>query len=383
MVVLFLSVIVFAVVLFCLRLHLASLSITEKRKRETTKINEASYTIVQPILSGDPRLRQDLEKNLANTRTMRFIWLLDKQDQTAQDIAAAILENPTYNERTKCLLLDEVPDRINPKSFKLQQGLAAIQTEYTIVLDDDSVIDFQRFSEMSVYEQRRDEFLVTGIPYNDGQTDFWSRLVAGFVNSNSLVTYFPMAYRNETNTVNGMFYIIKTELLRKYHVFESIQEELCDDLAVAEYLMEQGVQLVQSSIPCNVRTTLDNPQQYVRLMKRWLLFATIYMNRHRSLNLLLLVVLPSLLPTLLLLISIAVGGIAPLVVVGLMGVKAFVMKQYREKVFSIHEGASAAFYEVLNDFLLPLLYLYTLLTPSVILWRNRKIRVYDGKIRYE
>ena len=40
-------------------------------------------------------------------------------------------------------------------------------------------------------------------------------------------------------------------------------------------------------------------------------------------------------------------------------------------------------YELLSEFLLPFMLLYTLLTPPVILWRNKKIRVKDGKIHYE
>ena len=40
-------------------------------------------------------------------------------------------------------------------------------------------------------------------------------------------------------------------------------------------------------------------------------------------------------------------------------------------------------YELLSEFLLPFMLIYTLLTPPVILWRNKKIRVKDGKIHYE
>ena len=40
-------------------------------------------------------------------------------------------------------------------------------------------------------------------------------------------------------------------------------------------------------------------------------------------------------------------------------------------------------YELISEFLLPFMLLYTILTPPVILWRNKKIRVKDGKIHYE
>ena len=40
-------------------------------------------------------------------------------------------------------------------------------------------------------------------------------------------------------------------------------------------------------------------------------------------------------------------------------------------------------YELISEFMLPFMLLYTLLTPPVIIWRNKKIRVKDGKIHYE
>ena len=40
-------------------------------------------------------------------------------------------------------------------------------------------------------------------------------------------------------------------------------------------------------------------------------------------------------------------------------------------------------YELISEFSLPFMLMYTLLTPPVIIWRNKKIRVKDGKIHYE
>ena len=40
-------------------------------------------------------------------------------------------------------------------------------------------------------------------------------------------------------------------------------------------------------------------------------------------------------------------------------------------------------YELISEFTLPFMLMYTLLTPPVIIWRNKKIRVKDGKIHYE
>ena len=40
-------------------------------------------------------------------------------------------------------------------------------------------------------------------------------------------------------------------------------------------------------------------------------------------------------------------------------------------------------YELISEFMLPFMLLYTLFTPPVIIWRNKKIKVKDGKIHYE
>ena len=56
-------------------------------------INEENYTVIQPILSGDPRLAEDLTANLKNTDKMKFIWLIDKNDITAQKVVKEILKN--------------------------------------------------------------------------------------------------------------------------------------------------------------------------------------------------------------------------------------------------------------------------------------------------
>lgn len=380
---LFWSLIIIWGVLTLIRFYDTMSYVKEKRQSTDTSFIQSHYTIMQPILSGDPRLAKDLTANLENTKEMSFLWLIDQKDIIAQNVVKSILKNKQYKNRTTCLFLEEVPEGINPKSFKLMRGLPYIKTEFTIILDDDSVIDFARFKEMSLYKQSKDEFLVTGIPYNDGQIGFWSNLVAGFVNSNALLSYFPMAKVGQTNTINGMFYIAKTQLFRKYNVFDEIKNQLCDDLALADYLLKKNVQLIQSTIPCNARTTVGESKQYFCLMKRWLLFATIYLKRHFSFNLLYLVGLPTILPTLMLIIGFFIGSYSVLLVLCLIGIKAAILQKYRKQVFTLQEKRMNILYEVLNDFLLPLLYFYTILTPAVIVWRNKKIRVSDGEIHYE
>ncbi|PIH02707.1 ceramide glucosyltransferase [Fusobacterium vincentii] len=363
-----------------------------------TEIDENKYTIVQPILSGDPRLEDDLIANLKNTTNIKFIWLVDKNDKIAIQTVEKILKNKNYSNRIEVYYLDDVPKGVNPKIFKLEQVVNKIKTEYTIILDDDSVIDRKRLDELSIYEKDKTEWIATGIPFNYNIRGFYSKLISAFINSNSIFSYFSLSFLKENKTINGMFYILRTDILKKYSAFENIKYWLCDDLALATYLLSKDVKIIQSTIFCNVRNTVPNFKRYILLMKRWLLFSNVYMKNAFSIKFLFIILLPTLLPTVLLFLSFYLGINYLVIVLNLFIVKValfyiirlFIYQGVREEktakksdfiVFS--PQTKELLYELLSEFLLPFMLIFTLLTPPVIIWRNKKIRVKDGKIHYE
>ena len=365
---------------------------------EKTKIDENKYTIVQPILSGDPRLEEDLTANLKNTTDMEFIWLVDKSDKIAIQTAEKILKNKNCSNRIEIYYLDDVPQEVNPKIFKLEQVVDKIKTEYTIILDDDSVIDRKRLDELSIYEKDKTEWIATGIPFNYNIRGFYSKLISAFINSNSIFSYFSLSFLKENKTINGMFYILRTDILKKYSAFENIKYWLCDDLALATYLLSKDVKIIQSTIFCNVRNTVPNFKRYILLMKRWLLFSNVYMKNAFSIKFLFIILLPALLPTVLLFLSFYLGINYLVIVLNLfIGkvalfhiIRLFIYQGVREEKISkksdfivFSPQTKELLYELLSEFLLPFMLIYTLLTPPVILWRNKKIRVKDGKIHYE
>ena len=362
-----------------------------------TEIDENKYTIVQPILSGDPRLEDDLTANLKNTTDIKFIWLVDKNDKIAIQTVEKILKNKNYSNRIEVYYLDDVPQEVNPKIFKLKQVVDKIKTEYTIILDDDSVIDRKRLDELSIYEKDKTEWIVTGIPFNYNIKGFYSKLISAFINSNSIFSYFSLSFLKENKTINGMFYILRTDILKKYSAFEEIKYWLCDDLALATYLLSKKVKIIQSTIFCNVRNTVPSLRRYILLMKRWLLFSNVYMKNAFSVKFLLIILLPTLLPTILLFFSFYLGLDYLVMVLNLfIGkialfhiVRIFIYQgnyeenSFKKSLFVFSPQTTEILYELLSEFLLPFMLVYTLLTPPVILWRNKKIRVKDGKIHYE
>lgn len=394
---LFYVLLTITIILLILKLFFSFAYFYKIDKFEKTEINENKYTVLQPILSGDPRLEEDLIANLKNTTDMKFIWLVDKSDKMAIDTVENILKDKNYSNRIEVYYLDDVPQELNPKIFKLAQVVDKIKTEYSIILDDDAVIDRKKLDELSVYEKDKSEWIATGIPFNYNIKGFYSKLISAFINSNSIFSYFSMSFLNENKTINGMFYILRTDILKKYSAFEEIKYWLCDDLALATYLLSKKVKIIQSTIFCNVRNTVPSLKRYILLMKRWLLFSNVYMKNAFSTKFLFIILLPTLLPTILLFFSFYLGLDYLVIIlnlfigkIALFHITRIFIYQVKEQensskksLFTFSPQTTELLYELLSEFLLPFMLIYTLLTPPVILWRNKKIRVKDGKIHYE
>ena len=394
---LFYVLLIITIILLILKLFFSFAYFYKIDKFEKTEINENKYTVLQPILSGDPRLEEDLIANLKNTTDMKFIWLVDKSDKVAINTVENILKDKNYSNRIEVYYLDDVPQELNPKIFKLAQVVDKIKTEYSIILDDDAVIDRKKLDELSVYEKDKSEWIATGIPFNYNIKGFYSKLISAFINSNSIFSYFSMSFLNENKTINGMFYILRTDILKKYSAFDEIKYWLCDDLALATYLLSKKVKIIQSTIFCNVRNTVPSLKRYILLMKRWLLFSNVYMKNAFSTKFLFIILLPTLLPTILLFFSFYLGIDYLVIILNLfIGkialfhiVRLFIYQgnyeenSFKKSLFVFSPQTTELLYELLSEFLLPFMLIYTLLTPPVILWRNKKIRVKDGKIHYE
>lgn len=394
---LFYVLLTITIILLILKLFFSFAYFYKIDKFEKTEINEKKYTVLQPILSGDPRLEEDLTANLKNTIDMNFIWLVDKSDKVAKNTVENILKDKNYSNRIEVYYLDDVPQELNPKIFKLAQVVDKIKTEYSIILDDDAVIERKKLDELSVYEKDKSEWIATGIPFNYNIKGFYSKLISAFINSNSIFSYFSMSFLNENKTINGMFYILRTDILKKYSAFDEIKYWLCDDLALATYLLSKKVKIIQSTIFCNVRNTVPSLKRYILLMKRWLLFSNVYMKNAFSVKFLFIILFPTLLPTILLFFSFYLGIDYLVIVLNLfIGkialfhiVRLFIYQgnyeenSFKKSLFVFSPQTTELLYELLSEFLLPFMLIYTLLTPPVILWRNKKIRVKDGKIHYE
>lgn len=142
--------------------------------------------MLQPILSGDPALPRVLAENLANQPSARFIWLVDADDPEGLRITAELADG---NPRVEVLHCPPCPPLTNPKVFKLALGEPHC-TDLVAVLDDDTVLPPGALDRARAALSEAD--LATGLPWYDSGVGPWNALVAGFVNGNALVTYFPL-----------------------------------------------------------------------------------------------------------------------------------------------------------------------------------------------
>lgn len=233
----------------------------------------ALVSILQPILSGDPTLMGCLERNL-RMRTaypLEYLWLVDSDDPEARRICQDLIAR--YPERSVRLIVAPPPaGSENPKTVKLVRGAAAAHGEVICVLDDDTVLPDNGLEQCLPYLDQPGVGLAFGWPYYESFMNLWSRLVAYFVNSNSLLTYIPYAMLTEPFTINGMFYAARREVLLAVGGFAGLEGMLADDFAVAQRFRGAGYRLAQTLLGHGISTFVRGPRHYFSLMRRWFIF---------------------------------------------------------------------------------------------------------------
>jgi ceramide glucosyltransferase len=331
-------------------------------------------TVLQAIRSGDPLLASQLRENLANHPGVRFLWLVDTDDPEGRRITAEL----SAGTGATVMLMPPLPEGLNPKVFKLARALPECG-ELVAVLDDDTVLPPGALERARRELSRGD--LVTGIPvYRPGRGPY-SRLIAAFVNGSALITYLPVLWFISPVTINGMFYLTRRSVLESLGGFAAIGDRLCDDYELAKLYRSAGHRIAQSTIVHPLSTTVPDFGAYLRLMRRWMIFAGQLFREELPVAVAGLVVLPALLP-LTLLLSAALYG-QPLllaVVIGSFLAKATAMAVLRRRAAATAEGPRTVLLEVLADLLLPLNTVSALVRPGVVQWRDRVIRVDGGAI---
>ena len=77
--------------------------------------------MVQPILSGDPRLANDLRANLQQTEAVEFYWLIDQSDTEAQRVADQICQEASFAQRIRIFSLKTSLRGLIPRVTRLSR----------------------------------------------------------------------------------------------------------------------------------------------------------------------------------------------------------------------------------------------------------------------
>ncbi len=336
---------------------------------------EPTVTVLQPILSGDPLLEQMLTENADNHPDAQFQWLVDEDDPEGQRICRAVAAGRPH---VRVVVMPPVADGANPKVFKLARALPACR-ELVAVLDDDTVLPRGSLARAAAGLSHGD--LVTGLPCYRPGTTLWSRLVAGFVNGNAAISYLPLARLAPPVTINGMFYLTRRRTLEGLGGFEAIEQRLCDDLEMARLYRQAGRSIVQSTVTHPLATTVPDVSSYLRLQRRWMVFAGRLFAEQPDARTVGLVAVPTVLPLPALVCAIGHPGATAIVGIILCG-KAVAMAALRRRHFHTDESVATVLAEVAADLLQPLHATSGFLTRNRIQWRSRTIRLDRGGVSY-
>jgi ceramide glucosyltransferase len=348
-----------------------------------------TVSVLQPILSGDPTLWHCLTENLERPSRIssEFLWLVDEDDHMAISGCQKIIDNNPHSP-VRLILCPPAPEGCNPKLFKLILGAGSAQGIYIAVLDDDTVLPAHSWEQVLPTLDSPGAGLAFGLPYYAHFQNVWSALVSAFVNSNSLLTYVPYTYIHPPFTINGMFYVVKRTVFDRINGFTGLENQLCDDFAVAQRLRSHGYRLVQTSLRHPIHTHVSSPRAYLRLLNRWFIFPQVSIMQQVSSRELLLfytfAFVPTFLPLLLAFICIATASSAlALWLIGYLAGQAAMLWRFNSMYLA---GATPLKYLpllLLIQFLLPLHVAWAYMSPRNIYWRGHKMAAHpDGSLSY-
>lgn len=333
-------------------------------------------TVLQPILGGDPALVECLTANLRHMGGARLVWLLDDDDAAGRAAAEQAVARVMAGDVASApdVTFDVAPPPplgVNPKAAKLARGTEQVATTFVAVLDDDTILSADTLARAA--EAVQPGRLVTGLPLHAARSTFWSRLVTGFVNANSTPVYLAAARLGLSRTVNGMFTMMRTEDLRRLGGFAAIEREVTDDYALARLFRDGGGRVVQLDLPVTVVTTVADARHYLGLMRRWMVFARLFLMENRSPRLMVLVLLPGLMAFPVLLAGLPLGAEATAIALTALAAKALAVRWLRGG-----GPISDLPFDIAAEFLMAPHALAGLLGGDRIRWRKRQM-VLDGK----
>jgi ceramide glucosyltransferase len=346
-------------------------------------------SILQPILSGDPTLWHCLSSNLQmqTCYEREFLWLIDMDDEVG--LAGCELLKEEYPDvDVRLIVLPRSPNGISPKTFKLIEGLKVATGQMIAVLDDDTILPDRAFEQCLPLLDNPEVGVAFGLPYYRNFSSFWSSLLSGVVNGNSLFTYIPYTYLIEPFTINGMFFVSKREILEGVNGFLGLETAIVDDYAIARRFRSCGYRLAQSPVCHGISTQVRDAGHYFSILNRWFIFpqASILQSA-KPLELLVfysVAFFPTCFPLLVVVYSLLFPSIYTLIY-GLVyfGVNYYILSFFNDNYLREATPKDKIFWLLAIQVLLPFNIFLSLLSPRKINWRGHIMEINkDGSFHF-
>ncbi|PSB50079.1 glycosyltransferase family 2 protein [Chamaesiphon polymorphus] len=349
--------------------------------RSTDPLVESQVSILQPILSGDPTLWDCLAGNLQMTTSYptEFLWLIDDDDAEAQ-IGCRQLIDRYPDVSVKLISLPQAPARISPKMFKLIEGLQQAQGQIIAVLDDDTTLPDRGLDRAIPFLDRPAVGVAFGLPYYLNFSNTWSALVSCVVNSSSLLTYVPYTFLTAPFTINGMFFVMKREVLDRVDGFSGLETSIVDDFAIAKHFRSHGYLLAQTPVCHGISTKIKDANHYFSLLNRWFIFPQESILKSISIRELAIFYSTALISTFI--PTIVVGYLvlfpsmsAAIYTLIYFGVNAYILTQFNTKYLNKATPDRYILLLLAIQLIMPLHIILALLSPRRIEWRGKTIEL--------
>lgn len=352
-----------------------SLRIAGKQHHELEPVENdgaRSIAIIQPILAGDPFLEEMLRRNIEATSShAHFYWMIDENDALADTACRKLAAE--FPQRVSIVVCPPSPADENPKVFKLTIAAEAIDAEYLAVLDDDTCISDETLG--AAMNALRDCDLATGLPCYEWDGGLWSSLVTHFVNNNSITTYLPLLNFREPISINGMFYVMRTDTAKSLQPFHAIADKVCDDYELACFFRQRGLKIRQLTAHLQLKTHVESFADYRRILHRWFVFANRLVRDQSLATQATLAVLLGLPPVLLWLSLLAMCSplAGAVVLAALFFIRDLHVRRLHQAVFGFAPRFSW-WRSIVSELLQPVHLIGSLITPA-ILWRGKPMRI--------
>ena len=350
--------------------------VKEKSIKKENRLSLKEVTIFQPVLSGDSYLKEKLSVIYNTIKEAELIWAVDEDDREAERIISEITgNNPKKNLHViKC---ERAPFYENPKVYKIIQT-EKLWRKYVVILDDDTVVNTEELE--NIDKKLLETSIVTGIPYYLKAGNIWGDMVRAYVNSNSVYNYFTSAFLGGNRTVNGMFYIFKSEKVISLKLYQKIRQKLCDDYEFAKTAAENGIKVYQSVIPCKLNTEIKDLKTFLRLMRRWHVFANHYIKENLNMGIFVFSIIPFISGSLFFICSLIYSYKIFLIYIGISILNFLAGKVLKKRIFQEKDRIKDMVLEIISGIVQIFYWFLALIKPGEIIWRGKSVVIKDGII---